>query len=72
MVVEWQIQFVKTNKMYNPESEPELNYELGVTMVDSLGSLTVTNILRWGQVLIVGEAMRVWGEGVYENSVLFS
>ena len=56
--------------MYNTKSEPLYKlWTLGDYDVSFVGSAIVKNVPLWLGMLIIGEAMHVWGHRVYGKSL---
>ena len=48
---------------------PNVNYGLEVIMMCPCRLIIVPNVPRWWRMLMMGEAMRVWGHGVHGKSL---
>lgn len=73
-VLQWYIlvihTFVKTHGMCTTKSEPSYTlWTLGRNDTSVWVCGVLTNVLLWRGMLIIEEAVHVWGQGVYGNSV---
>ena len=64
--------FIHTRRIYSTKNEPYVNYGLWVIMFVNVGSSIVTNLSLCWKMLIMGQAMHEWAQGINGKSLYLS
>ena len=62
--------FVQIHRMYHTKNKAYVNCGLQIVMKSQVGVSVVPNELLWRKMLIVGQVVNMWDQGVFGNTLL--
>lgn len=62
--------FVQIHRVHHTKDKAYVNYGLRIIMKSQVGVSVVPNGPLWRKMLIVGEVVSTWGQGVFGNNFL--